>query len=98
VGPRPLLDPDDADPQFRADRALPRSHAMKSIKLPDAPLGAPGQLSGLSGACHREEAIEQRENHEKGDADPEAPADQMLFDRQQRLGMGFLKFLLNVDF
>jgi len=67
---------------------------MEAVKMPDAPSSAPGKYSRARG----EEVIEERENDEKRDADPEAPADQLLFDRQQRLGAGFLHFLLEVEF
>jgi len=67
---------------------------METVKMPDAPSSAPGKYSRARG----EEVIEERENDEKRDADPEAPADQLLFDRQQRLGAGFLQFLLDVEF
>jgi hypothetical protein len=42
----------------------------------------------------REVFVEQREHHEQENADPEAPRDQGLLDRQKRLGVRSLHFYL----
>src|SRR5579885_2719408 len=49
------------------------------------------QVSSFSkrSARDREKVIDDRERDEKSDSDPEAPADQLFLDRQQRLRFGF---------
>src|SRR5581483_9865704 len=41
----------------------------------------------------RVEVIDDSEDDEKADADSEAPADQLLLDRQQPFGLGLVQFL-----
>src|SRR6476661_3261996 len=49
-----------------------------------------------SSECRGCEVIEQRQCYEKHDPDAEAPADELLLYRQQRLGLRAVQFFLNV--
>jgi hypothetical protein len=44
----------------------------------------------------REEMVDCGEGDQQGDAQPQASADQLLLDRQQRLGLGGAQFLADV--
>ena len=47
---------------------------------------------------HREQVVDDGEDDEQRDADAQAPADQLLLDRQQRLDLRFAKFLAEILF
>ena len=49
-----------------------------------------------SSECRGHEVIEQRQCYEKHDPDAEAPADELLLYRQQRLGLRAVQFFSNV--
>src|ERR1700681_1850025 len=66
--------------------------ATRQEKSPGA-ADAPGQSSRSCG----EVFVQQGEEDEQDEAGAEAPADQLLLDGKQRLGVGFLQFAFDVD-